>query len=389
MRKRVPAADPEEEPTTTTARANNNNDNNNNNNIATEEDESKRQEMNVPPPPSASAASAAKSGGIPDQASVDAMVAQAQAKAAELAAMAMRAGASGGGGGGGDAGGTTGGGGSAAGPNAAPLKVEFRKFDASQQTFVPPGETQNTSSNRFGTGPSDNVHEETRTVKLDCPQSLVGKIIGKGGETIKGLAATTGAIVVVDQMSMAEGEPRKIVITGTNSQVEKVSKMCEDIMNGPHGTVSAVQAAHPGAIVIKVECPKESVGRVIGRGGETIKGIQLATGARAQIDQTCTPCLVIISGDPQYVKVCQQVVVEIINGGSVAQFNDLARQQIMGGGMMMMGGGRRSVAATTTLVPATTVRHATGDDCAATTVLSTTTTTTATATAATAADSFA
>ena len=47
----------------------------------------------------------------------------------------------------------------------------------------------------------------------------------------------------------------------------------------------------------------------------------------------------IISGDPQYVKVCQQVVVEIINGGSVAQFNDLARQQIMGGGMMMMGGG--------------------------------------------------
>ena len=182
----------------------------------------------------------------------------------------------------------------------APLKVEFRKFDASQQTFVPPGETQNTSFNRFGTGPSDNVHEETRTVKLDCPQSLVGKIIGKGGETIKGLAATTGAKVVVDQMSMAEGEPRKIVITGTNSQVEKVSKMCEDIMNGPHGTVSAVQAAHPGAIVIKVECPKESVGRVIGRGGETIKGIQLATGARAQIAEgsfPLSPCASTIIGE--------------------------------------------------------------------------------------------
>ena len=51
--------------------------------------------------------------------------------------------------------------------------------------------------------------------------------------------------VVVDQMSMAEGEPRKIVITGTNSQVEKVSKMCEDIMNGPHGTVSAVKLHIP------------------------------------------------------------------------------------------------------------------------------------------------
>ena len=103
------------------------------------------------------------------------MVAQAQAKAAELAAMAMRAGASGGGGGGGDAGGTTGGGGSAAGPNAAPLKVEFRKFDASQQTFVPPGETQNTSSNRFGTGPSDNVYEETRT-KLTAPACVKSSV---------------------------------------------------------------------------------------------------------------------------------------------------------------------------------------------------------------------
>ena len=154
------------------------------------------------------------------------------------------------------------------------MKVEFRKFDASQQTFVPPGEAQNNSSNRFGTGPSDNVYEETRTVKLDCPQSLVGKIIGKGGETIKGLASTTGAKVIIDQMSMADGEPRKIVITGTNTQIEKVSKMCEDIMNGPHGTVSAVQAAQPGAIVVNVECPKECVGRVIGRGGATIFGIQ-------------------------------------------------------------------------------------------------------------------
>jgi far upstream element-binding protein len=270
------------------------------------------------------------------------MVAQAQAKAAELAAMAMRTGAGGGGdagGGGAAAASAAGVGGSAAGANVAPLKVEFRKFDASQQTFVPPGEAQNASSNRFGTGPSDNIYEETRTVKLDCPQSLVGKVIGKGGETIKGLASQTGAKVVIDQMSMADGEPRKIVITGTKSQIEKVSKMCEDIMNGPHGTVSAVQAAQPGAIVVNVECPKECVGRVIGRGGETIKGIQLATGARAQIDQTCTPCLVIISGDPQYVNVCQQVVVEIINGGSVAQFNELARQQMMGGGMMMMGGG--------------------------------------------------
>ena len=58
---------------------------------------------------------------------------------------------------------------------------------------------------------------------------------------------------------MADGEPRKIVITGTEAQIEKVTKMCEEIMNGPHGTLTAVQAAQPGAVVINVECPKECV----------------------------------------------------------------------------------------------------------------------------------
>jgi far upstream element-binding protein len=310
--------------------------------VEREEEEYDRVVTNVPPPPmmqqssgmntaSTAITANAMNNGIPDQSSVNAMIAQAQAKAAELAAMAMRGNQQ-------AEAGTAGYGGNATGGGSAPLKVEFRKFDASQQTFVPPGQ-QNMSSGRFGSGQQDNVFEETRTTKIDCPQSLVGKVIGKGGETIKGLSSATGAKVVIDQQSMADGEPRKIVITGTEAQIEKVTKMCEEIMNGPHGTLTAVQAAQPGAVVINVECPKECVGRVIGRGGETIKGIQLATGARAQIDQTCTPCLVIISGDPQYVNVCQQVVVEIINGGSVAQFNELARQQMMGGGMMGMGGG--------------------------------------------------
>ena len=41
----------------------------------------------------------------------------------------------------------------------------------------------------------------------------------------------------------------------------------------------------PGQGQNVVECPKEMVGRIIGRGGETIKGLQAQTGARVQIDQ--------------------------------------------------------------------------------------------------------
>jgi hypothetical protein len=41
----------------------------------------------------------------------------------------------------------------------------------------------------------------------------------------------------------------------------------------------------PGQAQQLVECPKEMVGRVIGRGGETIKGLQSQTAGR------CTSCL--------------------------------------------------------------------------------------------------
>ena len=48
---------------------------------------------------------------------------------------------------------------------------------------------------------------------MDCPPGLVGRVIGKGGETIKGLQAQSGAHITIDQ-NFPEGHPRKISITG-------------------------------------------------------------------------------------------------------------------------------------------------------------------------------
>ncbi len=41
-----------------------------------------------------------------------------------------------------------------------------------------------------------------------------------------------------------------------------------------------------------VECPKNVVGRVIGKGGETIKSLQKQYSVSIQIDQTNNPCRV-------------------------------------------------------------------------------------------------
>ena len=157
---------------------------------------------------------------------------------------------------------------------------------------------------------------------IDCPPGLVGRVIGKGGETIKGLQAQSGAHITIDQ-NYPDGAPRKISISGPAGCVDIASKLVEDLLKG--GPVRG-GGVGPGQAQQIVECPKDMVGRVIGRGGETIKGLQSQTGARIQIDQSVSPCLVTITGNPYCVDAASRAVVDVINGGSTAPYS-AANQQ--------------------------------------------------------------
>eukprot|EP01025_Chloroclados_australasicus_P028122 TRINITY_DN278_c1_g1_i1.p3 TRINITY_DN278_c1_g1~~TRINITY_DN278_c1_g1_i1.p3 ORF type:complete len:236 (-),score=19.32 TRINITY_DN278_c1_g1_i1:1983-2690(-) len=61
-------------------------------------------------------------------------------------------------------------------------------------------------------------------------------------------------------------------------------------------------------------CPREMVGRVIGRSGETIRAIQLYTDATISINQRYDPSLVIIHGGAANVVLASQMVDDIIQG---------------------------------------------------------------------------
>ena len=65
-----------------------------------------------------------------------------------------------------------------------------------------------------------------------------------------------------------------------------------------------------------LDCPKEMVGRVIGKGGETIKAMQREFQANIQIDQTSLPMKITISGQPASVERAYGVVAEIVAGGN-------------------------------------------------------------------------
>lgn len=153
---------------------------------------------------------------------------------------------------------------------------------------------------------------------LECPPSLVGRIIGRGGETIRALQAASEAHVNVNQ-DFPPDQNRQVIIQGPDMAVERAVLMVNELMHGEPGSAQAVIqrvcAQHNIGKSDVVDAPKMIIGRVIGRGGETVKQIQKITGATIQIDQSGDPCKVSLAGQPAAVEKAKQFVIEIVNGG--------------------------------------------------------------------------
>lgn len=64
-----------------------------------------------------------------------------------------------------------------------------------------------------------------------------------------------------------------------------------------------------------MDCPKSMVGRIIGRGGETIKDLQRRFGTSIQIDQAATPCKVTIAGPNQAVTATRRAIDDLLGPG--------------------------------------------------------------------------
>ncbi|KAK9814912.1 hypothetical protein WJX73_001792 [Symbiochloris irregularis] len=160
---------------------------------------------------------------------------------------------------------------------------------------------------------ADETTDHSRTV--ECPQGIVGRIIGRGGETIRALQQASQAHIVVDQ-NFPEGHPRRVIVSGRQDAVERAEKMIKELITGEPGSAQSIIQKYGAGITRTVECPKTMVGRVIGKGGETIKLLQKQYGANIQIDQGSDPMKVSVAGQPQAVEGALMAVQEIINGGN-------------------------------------------------------------------------
>lgn len=144
---------------------------------------------------------------------------------------------------------------------------------------------------------------------IDIPQLMVGKLIGKGGETIKALQYQTGTKIQIDHLT--PGDHKKVSIT--SSSLDAI----EDAKKQVHDIISSEDAPRIGEVHRSVDCPPGIVGRVIGRGGETIRSLQQASQANIVVDQNFpegVPRKVNVSGRPDAVDRAVKMISELING---------------------------------------------------------------------------
>ena len=67
----------------------------------------------------------------------------------------------------------------------------------------------------------------------------MGRIIGRGGETIRALQQASQAHIVVDQ-NYPEGQPRRVNITGRQDAVDRAAKMVQELISGEPGSAQSI-----------------------------------------------------------------------------------------------------------------------------------------------------
>uniref|UniRef100_A0A0N5AUC1 KH domain-containing protein n=1 Tax=Syphacia muris TaxID=451379 RepID=A0A0N5AUC1_9BILA len=136
------------------------------------------------------------------------------------------------------------------------------------------------------------------------PRSSVGIIIGKGGETIKRLAAESGAKIQFKPDEDENSSDRSAMIQGTTTQISKATMLIRDLVNK-----SSVGA---GTEMFHMHVPSNKTGLIIGKGGETIKKICSESGAHVELSRDPPPNTIekvfVITGTPYQIRHAQYLI---------------------------------------------------------------------------------
>ncbi|OMO79071.1 hypothetical protein COLO4_24569 [Corchorus olitorius] len=208
--------------------------------------------------------------------------------------------------------------------------VQLAKFDGSK---IDNGQE---AAKEESKQPSDQVNEQeaddgsTITRKIEVPNAKVGVLIGKAGDTIRYLQYNSGAKIQImrDADADRDAPTRPVEIIGTLSSITMAEKLINAVIaeadaGGSPSLVArglATTQAAGAADQIEIQVPNEKVGLIIGRGGETIKGLQTRSGARIQLIPQHLPegdgskeRTVRVTGDKKQIDIARELIKDVMN----------------------------------------------------------------------------
>uniref|UniRef100_H2YJL0 K Homology domain-containing protein n=1 Tax=Ciona savignyi TaxID=51511 RepID=H2YJL0_CIOSA len=208
------------------------------------------------------------------------------------------------------------------------------------------GAQMNLDPNMFG----DDVN---KTI-IPVPKAAVGVVIGKGGDMINQIQNVTGTRI--------QFKPGNYNISDIFSLIHHYRLSCNEYRvilplpgnrsgggggGGPPGGMGSfgqwegpnMGRGNRGMGVSSEEhlVPANKTGLVIGKGGDTIKQINMQSGAHAEIQRNPPPGsdlnykTFIIKGTPEQIKMCRQLIQEKVDAGPGGQNNGQMQSSHMGG----------------------------------------------------------
>eukprot|EP00931_Biecheleriopsis_adriatica_P063129 TRINITY_DN38195_c0_g1_i1.p1 TRINITY_DN38195_c0_g1~~TRINITY_DN38195_c0_g1_i1.p1 ORF type:complete len:913 (+),score=214.25 TRINITY_DN38195_c0_g1_i1:37-2775(+) len=143
--------------------------------------------------------------------------------------------------------------------------------------------------------------------KMSVPEKSIGRIIGKGGETIQQLQRDSGVKIDV----IKDNPSANVHLHGRSRNIERAKQLIMDLLDRSEPDVLPVENADAGKVEDSMTVPPAKVGKIIGRGGETIMQLQQESGARLRVDKN--ESAIRLSGSADAVAAAKQLIQEVID----------------------------------------------------------------------------
>jgi len=150
-------------------------------------------------------------------------------------------------------------------------------------------------------------------VRLTVPRHLVGRLIGKRGQTIKELREQTGAVIEIAKDDDGIGS---VTLSGAPGRVQEARALIEELIEEelPIEVQQTLSRMLDEVVVISI--PKSRVGKLIGSRGAVIQSLRQQSGATIDLQKdasgsaSCT-----LRGSVEEMRAARQAIEQIVQGG--------------------------------------------------------------------------